>query len=133
MRPDHPRRLTRAQRWVWFIGAAFVCGILPVVLALTVHNHGTAADPDCVRHCYTFVHAVGPGVLGFIGAPAVISLVVAALLYRKVNRHSHSADRVAWSLAVLSCVMCFLGLLTSLGISMVPVAVLTVCAVATAP
>ncbi len=74
----------------------------------------------------------GPGVLGFVGAPVVISLVLAALLHVKVTRRSHQAARAALCFAVLSCLVCFLGLAVE-GIVMLPEAVLTVCAVATAP
>ena len=107
-------------------------GILPVVLALTVHDRGSTADPDSVFHHYTLVHVAGPAVLGFVGAPAFISLLLLPLLHLKSTRRSHVADRAAWSLAGLSCLLSFAGLITS-GVAMLPVALLTVCAVATAP
>jgi hypothetical protein len=122
----------RLPRWAWLNGAAFAWGVLPVVLALTVHDRGTAADPDGVFHHYTLVHDAGPGILGFVGAPAVISLVLLPLLHLKSTRRSHLADRAAWSLAGVSCLISFAGLIT-IGVAMLPVAVLTVCAVATAP
>jgi hypothetical protein len=118
---------------VWFNGAASLTGVLPIVLALTVHDHGTTADPYCIRHCYTLVHVAGPGALGFIGAPLVISLVMFALLPVKHARYGRYAERAAWSLSTLSCLVCFGGLLTSVGLAMLPVAALTMCAVATAP
>ncbi|MGI8506308.1 MAG: hypothetical protein ACR2MK_05800 [Solirubrobacteraceae bacterium] len=117
---------------MWFNGAAFALGVLPVVLAYTVHDRGSVADPDCVRHCYTLVHVAGPGVLGFVGAPAVISLVLPVLLHLKGTRRSHFADRVAWSLATLGCLIGLVGMITA-GIAMLPAPVLIVCAVVTAP
>jgi hypothetical protein len=131
--PDaRSRRSRRVPRWAWFNAAAFVTGLLPVILALTLHNRGSAFDPDCIRSCYTFVHTAGPGILGYLGAPAVIALMLPILLHLKSTRRSHFADRAALVLAGLSCVLGFVGLLTA-GLSVLPVTVLTVCAVATAP
>ena len=127
------RSLTRVDRWVWFSAAACVCGVLPVALALTVHDHGSSADPYCIRHCYTLVHVAGLGTLGFVGAPIVIGLVVFALLPFKHAPRGRYVDPASWSLAVLSSGVCLVGLLTSVGFAMLPVAVLTVCAVASAP
>jgi hypothetical protein len=129
LRGRRPRRL---PRWAWFNAAAFVSGLLPVVLALTLHNRGSAADPDCVRRCYTFVHTAGPGILGYLGAPALISLVLPVFLHLKSTRRSHFGDRAALALATLSCFLGFVGLLTG-GLAMLPVVVLIVCAVVTAP
>jgi hypothetical protein len=125
-------RSHRLPRWAWFNAAAFALGLLPVVLALTVHNHGSTADPDCVRRCYTLVHTAGPGVLGYLGAPALISLVLPVLLHLKSTRRSHFADHAAWSLAILSCLLGFVALLTG-GLAVLPAVVLTVCAVVAAP
>lgn len=122
----------RLPRWAWFNAAAFAFGLLPIVLALTLHNRGSTADPDCVRRCYTLVHTAGPGVLVFLGAPALIRLVMPVLLHLKSTRRSHFADRASWSLAILSCFLGFIALLTG-GLAMLPTVVLTVCAVATAP
>ena len=129
---ERARGLHQQPRWVWFNCAAFVLGMLPVVLALTVHDRGTVADPDGVFHRYTLVHVAGPGVLAFVGAPALISLVLPVFLYLKSTRRSHFADRAAWWLAGLSCLIGVIGLITA-GLAMLPVTVLTVCAVATAP
>jgi hypothetical protein len=129
---ERPRDLRRLPRWVWFNGAAFAWGMLPVVLAYTVHDRGSVADPDCVFHCYTLVHTAGPGILGFVGAPALISLVLPVLLHLKGTRRSHFADRVAWSLATLSCLIGLVGMITG-GLAMLPAPVLIVCAVVTAP
>jgi hypothetical protein len=121
-----------APLWVWFISLAFVWGAAIVVFAFTVHNRCSEADPDCVFHSYTLVKDVGPGILGFVGAPAVISLVLVPLLHMKTARRSHGADRAAWVLTAVSCLICVLGLIVE-GVVMLPAAVLTVCAVATAP
>jgi hypothetical protein len=123
----------RFPRWAWFNGAAFALGVLPVVLALTVHNRGSAADPACVRHCYTLVHTAGPGILGFVAAPAVISLMLPVLLLLKSTRRNHFADRASSALAALSCLISLFGLTTNVFVAMLPAAVLTVCAVVAAP
>jgi hypothetical protein len=124
--------LTRVDRWVRFNAAACVCGVFPVLLALTVHDHGSSADPYCIRRCYTLVHVAGTGVLGFVGAPLMIGLAIFALLSFKHGRRRRYVDPATWTLASLSCLVCTVGLATSLWFAMLPVAVLTVCAVATA-
>jgi hypothetical protein len=75
---------------------------------------------------------VGPGVLGFVGAPALISLVVAALLYVKVARRSARAGRAALCLAWLSCAIGVVGLVVA-GLLMLLAPVLTLGAVAATP
>jgi hypothetical protein len=127
------RGVTRVDRWVWFSAAACVCGTLPVVLAVTVHDHGSSTDPYCIRHCYTLVHVAGLGALAVVGAPGVIGLAVSALLAVKHTRHWRYVGPAAWSLAVLSCGVCLVGLLTSVWFAMLPVTALTVSAVANAP
>jgi Na+/proline symporter len=117
---------------VWFISLAIGWGAGLVVFACTVHDRCSESDPACVFHSYTLLQRVGPGILGFAAAPLVISLVLAALLHAKTTRRSHRADRAAWFFAVLSCLICLVGLNIE-GIVMLPEAVLTVCAVATAP
>jgi hypothetical protein len=85
-----------------------------------------------VFHSYTLVKDAGPGVLGFVGAPALISLVLVPLLLVKTTRGSHGADRAAWFLTVVSCLVCVVGLIVE-GVVMLPAAALTVCAAASAP
>jgi Na+/proline symporter len=126
-------RLFRGPRaWTWFIGLAFAWGVLIVTLAFTVHDQGSPSDPDQVFHSYTLVQADGAVVLAIVGAPLVISLVLARLLHAKTARRSARADRAASIFAGLSCLCCIAGLLNA-GVVMVPEAVLTICAVATAP
>ena len=127
------RRLgAQAPTWVWFISLAFALGVAPVVAAATVHDRCSARDPACVFHSYTLVHTAGPGILGYVGAPALISLVAATLLHIKTTRHSRRANRAAWFFALLSCLISLAGLVSGV-LLMLPPSVLTVCAVATAP
>ncbi len=123
--------MRRRPAWVWFIGLSIICGAGSVVFALTVHNRCEPSDPGCVFHSYTLVHRIGPGVLGFVGAPLVISLILVALLRHQTTHRSHLTARIAWSLAVLSGLLCLVGL-TIEGIVMLPAAVLSIAAVATA-
>lgn len=118
---------------MWCNVAALVCGPIPIVLALTRHDHGSTTDPECIRRCYTLVHVVGPAVLAFVGAPLVIALVVLGLLYLKGARQSRAADVAAWWLGSLSALVCVLGLFISVGMEMLPVGALTMAAVATSP
>ena len=126
------RLRARGVAWVWLIALAFACGVAIVVMACTVHDRCSGSDPDCVFHSYTLLHTAGPGVLGFVGAPALISLVVATLLRMKVRSRSVRAGEAAWILAGLSGLVCLVGLLVE-GFLMFLAGALTLAAVATAP
>lgn len=117
-------------RWVWFGAAAVACGAVPLILAVTVHNRTSANDPAGLFHHYTLVHTAGAGILGFVGAPLLISLVLLVLLGLNHTRPGRFTTRAAWSLATLSCLIGLLGLV--LEWTMLPAAVLTICAVAAA-
>jgi hypothetical protein len=117
--------------WKWLIGLAFLWGLVPVALAFTVHDQCISSDPECVFHSYTAVHASGPWILAYIGAPALISVILAMLLHAKVRRRSLRADHAATWLAVLSCILCLVEALSS-GWVMLIEAVLTVWAVSVA-
>ena len=122
----------RGSGWIWLVGLAFTCGVALIVLAFTDHDRCSSSDPACIYHSYTLVQRAGPAVLGFVGAPAVISLILAVLLRIKVTRRSSRADRAAWSFAALSCIICIAGLAVE-GFLMLLEAVLTICAVAFTP
>ena len=104
-----------------------------MVLSLTVHDHGSDVDPYCLRRCYTLVHEAGVGVLALIVAPAVISLLVLALIWRHSSSQGRLIPVAAGTLTSLSCLICLVSLLTSVGIAMLPTAALTVLALSTAP
>jgi hypothetical protein len=122
----------RRRAWLWLIALAFACGVAIVVLALTVHDRCSSSDPACVFHSYTLVHTAGPAALAFVGAPAVISGVVALLLRMKVTRRNVRVGEAAWILGGLSCLICLVGLAVE-GFLMFLAGVLTLAAVAVAP
>jgi hypothetical protein len=122
----------RSHGWIWLMGLAFICGVGLVVLALTDHNRCSTSDPACIFHSYTLVHTAGPAVLGFVGAPALISLILAILLRIKVTRRSTRAARAAWFFAALSFLICAVGIAVE-GFLMLLEGVLTVWAVAATP
>lgn len=126
------RLRTRIPAWEWLIGFAFVWGLVPVVMASTIHDRCSNSDPACVYHSYTLVETQGLWVLAVVGAPALLSLAVAIALYLKVTRRSLRAEHAAWCFAVLSCLVCFVGLLILGFVTLIP-AVLTVCAVVFTP
>ena len=103
-----------------------------MVLALTDHSRCSASDPLCVFHSYTLVQNLGPGILALAGAPLAISLVLVAVLRSKTTHRGPQAHRAAWVLATFDCFICLGGMLIA-GLTMLPPAVLTVCAVATTP
>jgi hypothetical protein len=109
-----------------------VCGAAAIVSACTDHNRCSESDPACIFHSYTLLHTAGPAVLGFVGAPVLFSLVTATLLLVKVARRSGRASQAAWSFAVLSCFIGFLGLVANEPFMLIAGA-FTVCAVAAAP
>jgi hypothetical protein len=122
----------RRGAWVWLIALAFACGVTIVVLACTLHDRCSGNDPACVFHSYTLVQRAGTAVLAFVGAPAVISAVVAMLLWMKVARRDVRAGEAAWILAGLSCLICLVGLVVE-GFLMFLAGVLTLAAAAVAP
>jgi len=122
----------RFPPWAWLIGLAFAWSVLVLVLACTIHDQGSPTDPDQVFHSYTLVQSDGPAILALVGTPVVISLALAKLLQLKTTRRSGRVNRAAWLLAVLNCMLCLVGLL-NVGVVMVPEAIFTICAVATAP
>jgi cytochrome bd-type quinol oxidase subunit 2 len=131
--PDVVERLrARGTAWIWLVGLAFTCGVALILIACTVHDRCSNSDPACIFHSYTLVHTAGPAVLGFVGAPAVISLLLAMLLRIKVTRRSVRAARAAWFFTAVSCLICFVGLAVE-GFPMILEAVLTVWAVAATP
>jgi hypothetical protein len=129
---DRSPWLTRLPNWAWLDLAALAWGLLLVLLAFTDHDRGSTSDPDQAFHHYTLVHDQGVGIIAFVGIPAAVSLVLLGLLYRKSTRGSYWVDRLAWTLAGLSCVACLVGLVIE-GLVVVPAAVLTVWAVAITP
>jgi len=130
---DFVQRLrARGSGWIWLIGLAFTCGVALVLSACIDHDRCSSSDPACIYHSYTLLHTAGPAVLAFVGAPAVISLVLAMLLRIKVTRRSIRADRAAWFFAALSCLICIAGLAVE-GFLMLLEAALTLCAVAATP
>lgn len=112
--------------------AAVVWGVVLVVMACTVHDRGSASDPDMIFHSYTLVQDVGSGILILVAAPLVISLLLFWVLYLKSTRRSFRAERAAWWVASLGALVCLPGLIVQ-GVWVLPSAVLIVAAAATAP
>ena len=117
---------------MWFDLAAFVWGVLLVVLACTLHNRTSSADPAGIFHRYTLVHMTGPGILVLVAAPAVIALVLPPILIAKTTRRSFRAGRISWILATISGVACLAGLIVQ-GVLAVPACAFIFAAVGTAP
>jgi hypothetical protein len=125
-------KASRIPIWWWLTGLAIVWGAGILAFAFTVHNRCEASDPSCVFHSYTLVQDVGPGILFFAAAPLAISVVLAALLHIKATRGGNWAHRAAWTLVVLGCIVCLVGLVIA-GIVMMPWAAFAIGAAATAP
>ena len=127
-----PARDRAVKRSRWLCAVAAVWGVVPVIVALTVHHHGSASDPSCIHHCYTLVQTAGVGVLAFVAAPSLLALLVVVLVTAWVARPRRGLMRVAWGLAIISCLVCFVGL-TSVGVAMIPAGPLTVFGVLVSP
>jgi len=126
------RGRTRAPRWARLNAAAVAMGGVLVIVALTVRDHGSPADPDQVLHSYTLVQSTGAGILALVGAPAMLSVAAGWLLHLKSTRRSERAGRAAWWLTCLICTLCLFGL-PLVGAWALPPAVLQVAASALAP
>jgi hypothetical protein len=122
----------RVPAWQWLIVVASVWALIPVVMAFTVRNRCSDADPACVYHHYTLVTLKGLWVLALVGAPVVINMAVGAALHVKVSRRSAFAGRAAWYLVVLSYPVSFVGLVI-VGVVMLISAPVATWAVALAP
>jgi hypothetical protein len=123
--------LRRTDRWIWFDLAAFVWGAFLIVLACTLHNRTSAADPAGIFHRYTLIRMVGPGILVLVALPAVIALLLAPVLIAKTTRRSFRAGRISWTLATISGAACLVGLIVQ-GPLVVPACALIFAAVGTA-
>ena len=127
------RRLrARAPAWQWLIGLAFVMAATPLVLAFTLHDRCSEADPACVFHHYTTVQLGGLWSVAVIGGPLLINLFVAIALHAKATRRSVRAGRVGLCLAVLSWFVCAAGMLIMGPVTLLT-APLTTSAVAVTP
>ncbi len=80
---DGKRRIAGMLVWVWCDALAIAWGVLLIVLAFTDHDRGSTADPNQVFHHYTLVYDQGVGIIGFVGIPALIALLLVPLLYLK--------------------------------------------------
>jgi len=118
--------------WQWLLGSAFVAGAIPVVLAFTIHDRCSDADPGCVFHHYTTAQVGGPWSVLVLAAPLLINVMLAIALREKVTHRSARSDRLAWWFVVLSWFVCFAGLLVMGPVTFLTAALAT-CAVAVAP
>ena len=124
--------LGRTERWKWFNLAAGSWSVVLIVLASTLHDRGSASDPDQIFHSYTLVQDVGPGILILVATPLVLSLALAWVLHRKTTRRSFRAERAALWLAGFSLLWCLAGLIVQ-GLWVLPIPALLIAAAITAP
>jgi hypothetical protein len=80
----------------------------------------------------TLVQENGSGVLIPVGIPAVISAAVWLALWRRCTRGGSVSGVVAWTCVSLLVVFCLLAL-ASIGLFVIPVAVLLACATSATP
>jgi hypothetical protein len=80
----------------------------------------------------TLVQENGSGVLIPVGIPAVISVAVWLALWRRCTRGGSVSGVVAWTCVSLLVVFCLLAL-ASIGLFVIPVAVLLACATSATP
>ena len=99
---------------VWSIGL--------LVMALFAPEYGST----------TLVQENGAGVLIPVGIPAVISAAVWLALWRRCTRGGSVSGVVAWTCVSLLVVFCLLAL-ASIGLFVIPVAVLLACATSATP
>lgn len=80
----------------------------------------------------TLVEENGSGVLLVVAFPAVISAAVWLALWRRCTRGGPVSGAVAWTCVSILVVFCLLGL-ASIGLFVIPVAVLLACATSVTP
>jgi hypothetical protein len=101
---------------------AFVWSVGLLIAALVVPAYGSG----------TLVDENGTGVLLVVAVPAVVSVVVWMALWRQCSRGGRVSGYVAWGGISVLGAFCILGML-SIGIYVVPVAVLLARAAALTP
>jgi hypothetical protein len=101
---------------------AFVWSIGLLVAALLAPAYGST----------TLVEENGSGVLLAVAVPAIISAAVWLALWRRCTRGGAVSGVVAWTCVLLLGVFCLIAL-ASIGLFVVPVAVLLACAASVTP
>ena len=101
---------------------AFVWSIGLLAVALYAPEYGST----------TLVQENGTGVLIPVGIPAVISAAVWLALWRRCTRGGAVGGVVAWTCVSLLAVFCLIAL-ASIGLFVIPVAVLLACATSATP
>jgi hypothetical protein len=119
-------RLTVAA-FVWsaaLVGAAFVLPLYGSSSTSSTEAHSSAS--------LTLVQVNGPRVLIVMGLPLVIVALVWAALHRKCSRGGRLPGYVAWTFSGMLAAGCLVAI-ASVGLLIVPVAALLLCAAAITP
>lgn len=125
----------RGRRAFWFSVAACGWSAALVVGAFTVPMYSSSSTSSSGVHIaasMTLVQVNGLSVLIPVGVPLLIAVVVWAALHRKCSRGSNAAGAAAAVLVTVLTLGCLIAL-ASIGLLVVPVALLLGCAVATTP
>jgi hypothetical protein len=113
---------TPGRRAFVYTVLAFVWSIGLLIAALVVPLYGSA----------TLVDVNGARVLLVVAAPAIVSLAVWLALWRKCSRGRRISGYVAWTCVLLLAGFCVFAL-ASIGLLVIPVAVLLGCAALLTP
>jgi hypothetical protein len=127
--------IRRGRQAFWLTLAAFMWSVTLFGAAFLFPAYSTSsASSSGARSSgsLSLVHVNGFGVLIPVGVPLVVAAVVWAALHHKCSRGGRVGDYIAWTcISVLGC-FCLVAIL-SIGIYVVPVAVLLACAVSLTP
>lgn len=115
-------RSSRGRRAFVLTVVAFAWSIGLLVAALLAPAYGST----------TLVQENGSGVLIPVGIPAAISAAVWLALWRRCTRGGSVSGVVAWTCVLLLALFCLIAL-ASIGLFVIPVAVLLACATSATP
>jgi hypothetical protein len=119
----------------WLTLGALGWSVAVVVAAMVVPAYsgsGVTSTGATFTTSATLVGENGAGVLAVVTLPAVATLLVWGALHRYCSRGSAWARPAAWALIGLIGLLCLVGVMT-IGIFLLPVAVLLGCAAARTP
>ncbi|MGA8719282.1 MAG: hypothetical protein WB557_14850 [Solirubrobacteraceae bacterium] len=129
--------LARGRQAFWLTAGALAsgAGLIVGAFVVPVYSRETASAPSGVVHGLpgqTLIQVNGVNVLFVIGAPVAIAALVWIALHHQCSRGGAVSGYLAWTLIAILGAGCVLGIL-SVGVFMMPVAVLLACAAALTP
>jgi hypothetical protein len=131
---SHARHRAGRQAF-WLTVAAFAWSAALVGAAFVLPLYGSSSTSSTGAHFSagpTLIDVNGPSALIPMGIPLVVVALVWAALHRKCARGGRIPNAIAWSFAGVLAAGCLVAI-ASVGLLILPVAALLLCATATTP